>query len=259
MRHAVRCALALGWSTWLEAMRNRLLLVSVMFGVVLVGLSVTAASVAIYEQARLIIDVGLAAMSCLGSIIAVALSVTGFAAELSSRTAYPVLVRPMPRWSFVLGKYLGTVAAMLLVTGVMALCTAGVVWVYDGAIPTAFWHAVWLSEIEMCVAVAVALLFSTLAVPILAATYSAGVLLAGNLAGDILHLASRQAGTSAELVLRGIYYVMPNLDLLSARGQAANNLTVPAGYVAYGTLYGLTYAATALLLATAAFSRRRAI
>ncbi len=252
-------ALVVGLATFLEAVRNRVLLVVVAFAVVLIGVSVAAASLSFGERARLIVDVGLAAASGIGGIMAVALTVVSFARELERRTAYPVLARPVPRWGFVLGKYLGLVATMVAVTSLMLLATAATVALYGDPVPRALAATVWLTWLEMAVCVAVALLFSTFATPVLAATYSAGVWLAGHLAGDLHALAARLGEGAAAGAIELGYYLLPDLDRLSVRLQAANDLEVPAGFVGAGTAYALAYAMTALVLAMAIFERKRSL
>lgn len=261
MKEALTGTAIVAVSTLLEAVRKRLLMVSVVFSVVLVGLSVAAASVSIGEKGRLIIDVGLAAASGLGSAIALALAISSFAGEIRSRTAYPVLARPVQRWVFVLGKYLGNVAAMVLVVTIMLLATATIVWLYGGHVGEAFWSSLWLTWMEMALVVSIALLFSTMASPTLAATYSVGIVLAGNLAGDILAIADRMQdkGKALGSVLRYAYYVVPDLQELSLRTQAANDLPAPSRFLLYGTLYALAYAACAVVIAMWIFSRRRAV
>ena len=150
---------------------------------------------------------------------------------------------------------------MMVVTTIMALCTAAIVWLYDGGVPTAFWASVALNYVEMALVVAIALLFSTLAVPTLAATYSAGVLLGGNLSHEIAALAQRQIahGRGSGTVTQIVYYVLPNLDALSARAQAANDLPVPWEYLGYGAVYGGAYTLVVLLMAMAVFSHRKVI
>lgn len=258
MRALVNGSVVVALGTWLAAMRNRLLLVSLVFAVVLVGLSVAAASVSLGDQGRLIIDVGLAAASGIGSVIAIALAVTSFARELSSRTAYAVLVRPLPRAAFLLGKYLGLLVTMVLVTALMVVATAVIVWLYGGTVPAAFWGSMELTFVEMAVVLAIALLFSTMTVPVLAATYAAGVVIAGNLADDLVRMAAKASGTT-RAALHLAYAVLPDLGKLSLREQAANALAIPAAYVVHGTLYGAIYAATALLIAMLIFQRRKVI
>jgi ABC-type transport system involved in multi-copper enzyme maturation permease subunit len=260
MRH-LRSAAVIGSTTVLEAVRNRLLLVAVLFGVVLIGVSVAAASVSISERARLIIDVGMAAASGLGSLIAVALTVTSFAGEIDKHTAYPVLARPLPRWVFILGKYLGVLATMIMVVTIMVVATATTVWLYGAPVPGALWTGLALAVFELALVVAVALMFSTLSVPSLAAAYAVGLVVAGNLANDMQQIAQKQLseGKLTGHLLELAYYVVPDLSTLSVRLQAANNLPVSPGFLGAGALYATLYAATALVIAMLVFSRRRAI
>ncbi len=257
----LRGTAALAYTTWLEAVRSRLLLVGLLFALVLVAISVAAASVSFGERSRLIVDVGLAAASALGSLVTIALAVTSFAGELDKRTAYTLLARPIPRAAFVLGKYLGVVAAAELLVLIMVIATAITVWLFGDPVPAAFWAAWWLTAIEIALVAAVAELFASLAVPVLAAAYAVGVFLAGNLAADILAMAARLERDGSLLVplLRALYRVFPDLQQLSLRTQAANDLPVPWDYLATGTAYGLAYVAAALALCVVTFDRRRSI
>jgi len=258
MTHRVMPVLAIAVGTFLGAVRNRLLLIALFFAVVLIGFSVAAASVSPWEQGRLIIDVGLAASSGFGSIIAVALTISSFAGELRQRTVYPILVRPISRATFVFGKLLGVLAAMELVVTAMMLSTAATVWLFGESVPAAFWANGWLIWFEMAVVCAVALLFSTLSAPVMAACYSAAVLIAGNLSDDLMQLADRvkEGGGVAREALRVAYYILPDLHALSLRTQAANGLPIPDGFLLTASSYGFTYALTALAVAALIFSRR---
>jgi Cu-processing system permease protein len=194
-----------------------------------------------------------------GSGIALSLAIASFAGELSRRTAYSVLARPIPRWAFVLGKHLGVAVTVDLLVMLMALATVLILWTYGARVPTAFWGSVWLSLIEMQLVVAIATLFSAFTTPVLAAAFTVGLVLAGNLAGDIARFATRleAKGQAGADVLRALYYLLPDLGKLSLRTQAANSLPMDPSYLVYGTTYGLSYAAAALVLACLVFSRRR--
>ena len=247
--------------TLLGASRNRLLLISVLFAVLLVALSVGAASVSFGERARLILDVGTAGASIIGSIVAVALTVSSIASDLRSRTAYTVLVRPVSRGAFVLGKYLGILAALVGVTTVMQLATALMVLLFDEAIPHAFWAGLWLNWVEMAVAAATAMLFCTLSSPVVASTLAGGTLVVGHLAQDAVEIAEKSKDVS-ELAVRALEIALniaPDMQALSVRVQIANDLEVPVFFLGFATLYGVAYAGAMIALATFVFSRRRAV
>lgn len=257
----IKSSLVIAYNTFLESIRNRVLLVALIFAIILVGLSVAAASVSFGARARLIMDVGLAAGSALGSIIAIALTISSFGGEIKKRTAYTVLVRPMPRWSFILGKFVGLAATMTIVISLMLLATAGIVISQGEGIPNAFWASLWLNLVESWIVIALSLFFSTIAIPVLAATYTAGVILGGNLAGDILIFVRTAAtkGMANTEVFEFLYYLLPDLQNLSLRSQAANDMAVPMGFLTHGTLYGFCYASTMLIAAMWVFSFRKTL
>ena len=70
LANSIKASGVIAFSTFIEAIRNRLLYIALFFVILLIGLSVAAASVSIWERGRLIIDVGLAAAIGIGSIIA---------------------------------------------------------------------------------------------------------------------------------------------------------------------------------------------
>lgn len=257
----LRGALVIAAATLLETIRNRLLIVALLFSLVLLVLSVAAASISIAERARLIVDVGLAASSGLGTLMAIALSINTLAGELKNHTAFPLLARPLPRWGFILGKYLGVLASMIIVVTIMNLGTVATVLVYGASVPGALWSCLLLNWVEMAVVIAISFAFSSLSVPTLAAAFSAGVILAGNLSSDVQSYARllRGKGEPMGAVLERLYYVLPDLQDLSARIQAANDMSVPATFLLTGLGYGLAYAAAAILIAMWSFSRRKAI
>ena len=109
---------------------------------------------------------------------------------------------------------------MQLVVGLMLGATALTVLLYGEELPVAFWGSAWLTLIEMWLVVAVALLFSTVGVPVLAAAYSAGLILAGNLSQDILNLSERiqeQGDSLSSAILYSVYRIIPDLSDLSLR------------------------------------------
>jgi len=252
---------AISRSTWREVIRSRLLMTTVLFAVVMMGLSVAAASVSLGQQARLITDVGLAAQSAVGTIIAVALAISSFAGELTRRTAYPVLARPLSRATFVAGKFFGLWAAVSLVAVLMIAATAGVVALYGEHVAQPMWVSIPLALAEMAVAVSIGLLFSALSSPVLAASFAAGTLLAGNLVSDIQALANRMAakGMAGAWLFKTLFYVLPDVEKMSVRVQAANDLVVPAAYWLDGILYGALYTVCALTAAAWVFTRRRSL
>ena len=227
----------------------------------MLGMSVAASSVSFGEQSRMIVDLGLGAASLCGAAMAIALSISTNANDFTLGRAHLVLARPISRGTFLVGRFLGLWLTMAVVVTTMVCSAAAIVWLYGDEVPVAMWGGLWLTVVEMAVVLAIGMLFSTLAIPSLAATYSVGMVLGGNLAGDIQTFATAMVARGDELgsVLRLAYYLLPDLQDLSLRAAAANAMPIPAGVVQSGTIYGLSYTAFLLLLAGLSLSRRRAL
>lgn len=75
MKGNVRSAWVVARLTFLEVMRHRFLLLALLIVAVLAWISVAAASVSFGQEGRIIVDVGLAAGSALGRVVAVGLTV----------------------------------------------------------------------------------------------------------------------------------------------------------------------------------------
>ncbi len=259
LTHQIKATLALARATLTEALRSKLLWVGVMFAVLLIGLSVAAASVALYERARLIIDVGLAAQSGLGSLIALTAAIGLFAVPLVNRDAYVYLVRPLSRGAYIAGRFAGLAAAMAAVTGCMGCSTAGVVWLFGGSLPFAFWVACGFAVLQVSMVIALTFLFSTLASPAAAAIYSASMVLAGSLSGEILRLVNQHPAGLVAYLLRAAFFILPDFAQLSVTDEAANALPLPPGILWQAPLYAMLHMMTSLCLATVALSRRRVL
>jgi ABC-type transport system involved in multi-copper enzyme maturation permease subunit len=120
----MRATFAIALNAYREAVRDRVLfgvvgvaIASLLFGLSLAWLSLT-------EQIRILVDHGLVTMSLLANVVAIFLGASFLYKELELRTLYVILSKPLARWQFVLGKYLGIVATAVvfnLVTGALLL------------------------------------------------------------------------------------------------------------------------------------------
>jgi ABC-type transport system involved in multi-copper enzyme maturation permease subunit len=103
-------AYAIALNAFREAVRDRVLfgvlglaLASLLFGTTLAWLSIS-------EQVRVLVDHGVTTISWLANLTAVFLGASFLYKEVELRTLYVILAKPVARWQFVLGRYLGIVA-----------------------------------------------------------------------------------------------------------------------------------------------------
>ncbi len=108
-------------NTYREAVRARVLLGVFGLGLATCGYSVIVGTQSLHNDARVVADVGSLGLSLFGVAVAVILGSTSLYRELEHKTVFPILSRPIRRWEYVVGKFLG---ALLTVTVFVAVDSA---------------------------------------------------------------------------------------------------------------------------------------
>lgn len=246
----------LAGNTIRELVRSKLLYNLLFFAVLLIGASIFVAQLTIGAWNRIILDMGLAAIEVAGVLIAVLIGVSLVAGEVERRTILPTLAKPVGRGVFVAGRYLGLIAMLavnvLLMSGALVLALH---FARYQASPTAL-AASFLLFVELMVVASFAVFFASFTTPILATAFSLSLFLIGHLVSDLRAYGERSDSTVAKAITLTLYRVLPNLELLNLKAQAANDLPVEGSFVVASALYGCAYALVMLTLAVLIFRRR---
>jgi hypothetical protein len=115
-------------NTLLEAVRQKVLNVLLLFGIVMIGASSYFSQVAIDQQIKFVKDFGCGAIGLIGVFIAILSVAQLLPQELHNRTIYTILAKPVRRGEFLLGKFLGVVLLLTLSVAVMSIVFAVVLW-----------------------------------------------------------------------------------------------------------------------------------
>jgi len=125
--------ITIGRATLVEAVRQRVLSVLLIFGLILVGASVFVSTVVtpgldaaglFDEQIKFVKDFGCGAMGLIGFAIALLSTAQLIPQELHNRTIYSILAKPVRRGEFLLGKFFGVVLLLALCVTLMSLAFA---------------------------------------------------------------------------------------------------------------------------------------
>ncbi len=116
--------------------------------------------------------------------------------------------------------------------------------------------AVYLILLKLALIVALALLFSCFTSPFLAILFTAGMYVAGLLAGDLRTVHAVELNPGTLKLMRGISYLLPNFENFNVMGAVVHGRGVPAALVWQDTLYAILYVAIVLAGAAIVFSRR---
>jgi ABC-2 type transport system permease protein len=243
-------------NTFREATRDRVLAgVVIAGGVVILGTQLLH-TLALGEGRRLTTDLGLTTISLFGLLIVLLVGTSLVAKEIERRTIFNLLVRPISRPAYLVGKWLGLSGALWVVAGSLGLVLWGVLALQGhGAMGPAVLEGAYLAGLELTVITALAVLFSALSTPVLSALYTLGFYAVGQWSWDLREFA-RQAPGALKSTLEVVANLVPNLPVFNMRALAASGEPTTVYHLALATLYALVYCGCVLALASAAFESR---
>lgn len=252
----IRSFAALSWNGFREARRNRVTLVVAAFAVALLvtGMLLTSSSIGSLE--RVLADVGLGAMSLSLTLLAIFLSSGLLSREIERRTIFLVVSKPVSRGQLLLAKQAGNMVTLTAVLAAMALLFWGQLWLYGFQASEPMAAAVGGLWFELFLLTSLGLLLSSFAGQITSGVVALAVYLAGHLSADLYRLGTRSDSAGVQILGKAAYYLLPNLEKVSFRGQATYNVHVDASAFWGGAAYTLGYSAVLLGLGVVIFSRR---
>ncbi len=244
--------LAIAWQTVREAMRAQVLYVLGGSGLLIIAGATLLAPIALGQVRRIVLDLGLTAMSLIGLLVLTLLGTNLVAREIERRTVDVLLVKPIRRADYVLGKYLGLLMTLaVLVAAETVFLLVAVVLVSGTPEPRTFLGGA-MVLLELATLAALVLLFASFAGPLVAAFLTVATYVAGHLVSDLFAFATA-AGAPA---LAWAYYALPNLASFDVRPEVVHGLALEPGRLMLAVAHGASYSALALVLAILVFERR---
>lgn len=247
---------AIALNTFREAVRDRILYAILIFALVMLAGSTILVTISVGGEVKIIKDLGLTSISIFGTLIAIFLGIGLVSKEIERRTLYTIITKPIHRYQFILGKYLGLVLTLLVNVAVMALGLLGLAYLWEGVSSLRLVFAVLFIFLELMLVTALALLFSAFSSPTLSAIFTLCLFVAGHLSSDLRLFAARFGGAVTKLSAETLYFLLPNLSRLNFKDQAVHGFGVDGGSMGLSFLYAMFYIAALVLAAMAIFERR---
>ncbi len=224
------------------------------------------------EDIKILKSSGLTLILVMGIILALWTASTSIADEIEGRTAVTLLSKPIRRWQFVIGKYLGIlgpVAILFILLGAVFLCTVSYKASYDAyesssPQPTVeqcqqeilqITPGLLLAFMETAVLASISVAIST-RLPMLAnLMICSAIYVLGHL---VPTLVNSRMGEFQLVRFMGTFLatVLPLLEDFNIEAGIAAGVRVPGSYLAWSGLYCVVYCTAALLVALILFEDR---
>jgi ABC-type transport system involved in multi-copper enzyme maturation permease subunit len=230
----------------------------------------------------------LAALSIFGALIAVFIGTGLVYKEIDKRTIYTILSKPVMRWQFLVGKYLGLMG--VLAVALFGMFLASLLFTAYAAMQANWpewtkqvnwgWFALaaFLAYFEVMVVVAVAMFFGSVSSPVLSAFFTFAIYLVGQVSYSINFMLTKFAPVEKSVAAQTgeyltdfasstywllkpvstlIYYILPDLQHFQLRNQVVFGPAPQSAQVVLSVVYGIGYSAAVICLTVFVFNRKR--
>lgn len=252
---------AFAWSVLQDALHRKVFYAILAFSLLLMLLIPMLPSASVGVQVDLLREAALGLTSIMAFLLAVILASTIIPGELGRRTLYNTLSRPVRRWQYYLGKFIGIMAVIaiaLLVSLVVLLILVGAKF---GVFNPGLAKAIFTIFLEAMVLASVAMLASVYLSPLVCILLAGLFYVACHVKGDFLYHAMTDSANHA--LLRGLsgflYYILPNLERMNINETIAHServFGVGVGELALLAAIALVFSGIFLCLGAWLFERR---
>jgi ABC-type transport system involved in multi-copper enzyme maturation permease subunit len=255
--HGIGTTIRVAGMTFAETRRRRILQVVIFLAALMLVAMLTITRWSPAEAQKAIVSGGLDLMLLMGMLVAIFICAFLIPTDIERRTIYSVLSKPVRRWEFVVGKYLGAMAVVALLFGVMLLVQTLVLlffenWYFDKQVIVAGI----IEYFGICVFAAAVMAISTVASSL--STVIAGFLIwvVGSLQSMSHNILTHTEGAS-KYIMTGMSAILPHLEKYSLQSDVTEQLPLNYAIIGQSAVHGLVYVIVCLILASILFNERQ--
>ena len=252
----MRRVYAIAVNTFRETIRDRVLGVIVLFALGMIIASLWLASISLNQQARMMKDFGLVAVTFFGLVVAVFVAASLVHKEVEKRTVFVLFSKPVGRTEFIWGKFLGLAATMLVVLAGMGLFLFLLTLVVAKQASGWLLVATALIYLQLLAVMAVTVFFSTVSSAILASVLGISVFVAGQLSHNVLSLSRLGNGVVIKSASWIVYVLIPNLSAVDIKPTVVGEASASWASIAAWAGYLVAYIVVVVLAASWVFRRK---
>ena len=252
----MRSVFIIAKNTYLEIIRDRILYGLIVFAILLIGLSLALGQLTFAEQARITADFGFSAIHISAAILSIFVGSTLVAREIDKKTILTLLARPISRSQFLVGKYFGLYAVIVVATLLLAAVLSALLLLMGMDMSLAFVAGLYGVLLEASVLLSATLFFGSFASSMLSSAFVLAIFLTGHWVESLKFFSENSQSASFILMSKVIRNIVPNLENFNWRSLFVYNDLLPLNDLAFGSLYSLAWSVFFITLSALIISRR---
>lgn len=237
----MKSILIIARNTYREIIRDRILYGLMVFAVLMIAFSLVLGQLSFAEQARIITNFGCAAIQIGAVMLAIFVGSTLVARELDKKTILTLLVRPLSRTQFLIGKVFGLMGVIVTTIGLLSTVLLLLLYMQEVSANEAFFVGLYGVIIEAWILLSLTIFFGTFSSSILSVSFSIGVFLIGHWIDSLMYFAQKSGSSGYLFFAKIVKTVVPNLELFNWRSLFVYGDPVPYLTISQASFYGLAW------------------
>lgn len=242
-----------------ESVRERVLYNLIVFAFLMIGAAILLGNISVGIGQIIVVNLGLAAISVFGLLIAIFIGIGLVSKEIDRRTIYNILSKPVTRAEFILGKYIGLLLTLFVNTAIMTAGFYVALAVEENGLALhdlSLLIAIYFILLQLAIVVGIAIFFSCISTPILSAVFTFCLFVIGNYSSDFRWFGQESGSPFLDKMTAILYYFLPNFGDFNVINQVAHGVRISGLLIAANTSYALLYIAILLSGAVLIFEER---
>jgi len=259
----LRPIISIASTTLGEAIRRKVLLIILLIGILFLVIAPGLGVLSARSETTVLRGMLLGVIQLTSAVIAVVLTVYMIPNEIERRTIYTILSKPVQRWQFLVGKYLGAVLSLGLMMVLMTTVMAFTFYLQQRdftAVPELVKAPV-MYFVQMSLLAALAVFFSTFVAPLVNFFLSGGMYILGSLFNPFFQTLDQSPTTplGAKIAAKLVNVILPNFANYNVQNPIINpgqSIANEGAYYFQVSVYGLFYIGILLVGGILVFDRR---
>ena len=243
-------------ATCKEGIRNKVFYNILFFGLLIICSSLVLNKMTIGDETKIIKDLGLTAISLFGLLTILFLGTNHIYQEFEQKIIYSVLVKPISRGGYLLGKYFGILSIIAIEIIAMITLTLVLLFTIKGIVFWALLQGVYTIFLELALLCAIGILFSTFMKPQLSTITILAVYIIGHSTSELRIVLGEKGSYLTTRMVEVVYYLFPNFDNFDITSQVVHNLQLAPFHLTLVSLYTIFYTTIVLMISTRVFKRK---
>ncbi|MFA5917315.1 MAG: ABC transporter permease [Candidatus Gracilibacteria bacterium] len=244
-------------NTFREITRNKFLYLIVFFAFVFIIFSLSLGKLTIGDDSKIVVDFGLAMIEIFGFLSVLFVGSQLLFKEIEGKTIFLILSKPIKRYEFIIGKFLGFSLCILFIMVLQAILFLGVIFIKDIEITKLILFSLFFTFLKLEILLSFVFFFSTFMSNMLTIIVSVMIYFISHSFSLLLDLVGATKNVLMINAIKILQLIFPPFEALNIKDVIGSFTDFKPLYFIFNTFYSIAYLFLIIIFTILIFNRKK--